>query len=134
MDNREKELLAIRPEIPTIDEQKAYSFAEKFQNTTLRPILKYQNQLLLAIFEAELVAKKVQLARLPHKERETTIKALIIKNASLKQLLLGTVIGLFSVQELAMFRSEEKELNRRTIQMIIQRLQSQIDILIERAL
>ena len=51
MNDRPNDLLRIRPEIKKTKTFKQTSTAENFQNQTIRPILKLQNPLLLAIFE-----------------------------------------------------------------------------------
>jgi len=51
MNDRSVSLLGIRPEIKTTQLHDNMSSDERFQNKTLRPILKFQNALLLAIFK-----------------------------------------------------------------------------------
>ena len=50
MQDRTSSLLAIRPNIDTIDKSLKTMDVEAFQNNVLRPILKFQNDLLLQIF------------------------------------------------------------------------------------
>ena len=50
MNDRPNDLLRIRPEIKKTMEFASMSAEERFQNETLRPILKLQNPLFLAVF------------------------------------------------------------------------------------
>ena len=51
MSDRSQSLLQIRPQILSAKVNTAMSFDEQFQNRTLRPIIKLQNQLLVAAFQ-----------------------------------------------------------------------------------
>ena len=50
MNKRDVEIIALRPELPGVKTYDQMSDQEFFQNNTLRPILKLQNDLLLALF------------------------------------------------------------------------------------
>ena len=50
MQNRTFSILAIRPNIDAVDKSLKTKDIEAFQNNVLRPILKFQNDLLLQIF------------------------------------------------------------------------------------
>ena len=50
MENRSDNLLNIRPLIPSAKVYESMSADEAFQNSTLRPIIKMQNELLIAVF------------------------------------------------------------------------------------
>ena len=50
MNTRDAQLIALRPELPQVSIHDQMSDQEFFQNKTLRPILKLQNDLLLALF------------------------------------------------------------------------------------
>ena len=116
--------LTIRPEIPGLEA--ASSPAEQFQNQTLRPILKMQNDLLLAIFANYLQRKKVPFPQFSPKKQLDWIENCLQKDQRLRQLLLGTVIGLFTLEEWDTYDSMAAELSRRTITMLTQRFQNQL--------
>jgi len=50
MNDRPNDLLRIRPEIKKTRSFETMGLEERFQNETLRPILKLQNPLLIAVF------------------------------------------------------------------------------------
>ena len=103
------------------------SAEENFQNEFLRPILKEQNDLLIAIFKQYLVKHKIQFAKYSPEDQANYIENTIKKDAQLRNYFVGTIIGRLSVENYQDFVSMETELNRRIITMLVKRLQSQID-------
>jgi hypothetical protein len=110
----------IRPQIDTKDT--TLNPAEEFQNKTLRPILKLQHDLLLAIFEDMLEKRKVNIGHLPVEQKEAQIRHRLSKDNKLRYVLLGTVIGQFTTEEYAVYLSMEAEAKKRTFNMIAMRL------------
>ena len=127
MSDRDRILKTIRPEIPTIQSELAENSAEEFQNETLRPILKLQNDLILGVFQNSLQKRKVKTTQFSDKQFDEYIEKSLVKDHQLRNLLIGIAIAHFTLQELEVFQSEEKELKKRCLKMIIQRLQSQKD-------
>ena len=58
MNDRPSDLLRIRPEIKKTQQFENMSVEERFQNETLRPILKLQNPLFLAVFHNYIEKRK----------------------------------------------------------------------------
>ena len=58
MNDRPNDLLRIRPQIKKTQQFSTTSTEERFQNETLRPILKLQNPLLLAVFHNYIEKRK----------------------------------------------------------------------------
>jgi hypothetical protein len=122
MDNRDTELMALRPTINADNTQAAA--LERFQNTTLRPILKYQHDLLIAIFQHNIVKRKMDFKSLSDVQKKTAIEQTIQHDTGLKNRLSGCIIGYFTQAEYQFFQENETELNRRLTQLLIQRVQS----------
>lgn len=120
------ELISLRPSITTIEREKAVSVVEIFQNQTLRPILKFQNNILVSIFEHHIENRKGVYYKLSPKLQEEYIVNQIKKDKQLHQLLLGTIIGHFTEEEWLLFTTNEKEPKKRITNMMIQRLQDQM--------
>jgi hypothetical protein len=99
---------------------------ENFQNEFLRPILKQQNELLIAIFKHYLVKHKVLFDRYSPEDQANYIDNTIKKDAQLRNYFVGTIIGKLSTEQYQDFISMEIELNRRVITMLVKRLQSQL--------
>jgi len=119
-------LVELRPIIPTIDHTTEMSDEEAFQNTTIRPILKFQNEVLLFLFKQHIQKFEKLYYSLTISERVLFIKQQIQKDLPLKNSLLGMVIGHFTLEEFKAYTKAEKELKRRINDMIVQRLQDQM--------
>lgn len=126
---RSQQLKSLRPDIPTIIEENSISVAERFQNQCLRPILKLQNDLLIELFRAYIKKRKNKFYELKPKGQLEYIEQQIRQDLKFKNLLLGTIIGQFTLEEYHAYQNDEKELTRRTTDLVIQRLQSQAALL-----
>ncbi len=120
MDNRTKQLEIIRPVI-TIENKKA-SALELFQNKTLRPILKFQNDLIIAVFTHYLAEHKIKMRLLTDEKKEAFIHSVLKKNLQVKNLLIGLIVGHFTVEELLFYFNAKNELNKRMVELLIKRL------------
>lgn len=123
--NNRKDLIKLRPIISTITVEKHSNPAEGFQNTCLRPILKFQNELLLEIFRANIILRKSTYRELKEPKQVAYIEQCIRKDLKFKNLLIGTIIGQFTLEEWEVYVQHEKELKRRIVNLLIQRLQDQ---------
>ena len=129
MQDRTSSLLAIRPNIDTIDKSLKTKDVEAFQNNVLRPILKFQNDLLLQIFIDYANQYKGVFFKLSDQEKLSYIQQALSTNQRLRSLILGTIVGLFAVEDFGYYKLNSSALNKRIITMTIQRLQSQLDYL-----
>ncbi|MEM6697728.1 MAG: glyoxalase [Bacteroidota bacterium] len=125
--NREK-IKELRPNITAIDKAAAVTPEERFQNQVLRPILKFQNLLLLKVYQHYLIQRKRQFHKLSNpKEKLAYIEHSVQKDSKLRELLLGLVIGYFTVEEYDTYLENEKPIRKRIIDLLVQRLQDQMD-------
>lgn len=120
------QLVSIRPEIQTIINNEGTGDMELFQNQTLRPILKFQNNLILFLFRNHLVKQKIDFQQMTKIKRNEWIEQVIQNDRKIHQLLVGTIIGHFTDVELETYILKEKEFNRRIVNLLIQRLQDQL--------
>lgn len=125
MSNRDQNLKALRPSIPTISEENITSDSELFQNKTLRPILKLQHDLLLQIFQQYIVNRKNVFLKLSPEKKLEYIENSIRKDLNFRSLLIGTIAGHFTIEELKVYSERENELRKRLINMLIERIKSQ---------
>lgn len=103
---------------------------EYFQNNTLRPILKLQNDLLIEVFKNYAVKQKNTFFELSPDKKEKYIENVIQKDIKFRNSLKGIIIALFSVEEYLDYIKNSSNLNKRMMTMLIERLRSQIQILI----
>lgn len=119
--DRGKDILGLRPSINTIDKEKNMSPEEIFQNNTLRPILKFQNDILIELIKSNNHYTSLLKEINSDKDSLLAIKDFFNKETQLKLTITGVIIGLFSIEELAFYNQNSKELNKRIIQMVAQR-------------
>lgn len=126
MNDRSQKLLQIRPEIPSAKILPNMSDDERFQNETLRPIIKLQNDLLLASFQNYIVKGKNSFYSLSLENRLNYIMNAIQKDIKFRNSLKGMVIGQFTVEEYSVYIKNSSALNKRMMNMVIKRLQDQL--------
>lgn len=115
------QLLALRPEIPTLE---ALSPDEAFQNQTLRPILKFQHDMILQVFGQHLIKRKVDIRKMEPNDRFNYVEKAFQKDIALRNQLQGIIIGLFTEAEFSQYTQAEKELSKRLLNLLTQRIQS----------
>ena len=100
---------------------------EVFQNQTLRPILKLQNDLYLSMFINYALKQKADFGSLSVSKKQIFIEQSVQKDAVLKNTFIGMTIGMFTLEEMEVYQSDSKVFNKRIITMLIERLKSQIE-------
>lgn len=118
----EKKLLQLRPELQLPEHPSGSE--EQFQNQTLRPILKMQHALLAEMFATHIRRRKNAYFQMAPAARLEWISNAVRADQRFRNLLVGTVVGHFTLAELQTFEAHEAECARRLVNMIIQRLQS----------
>ena len=128
METRDTGLLSIRG--GSLGEQKSEaSLEELFQNNTLRPILKFQNDVLITVFKNYIQQQKNAFYNLNTAKKTTFIETALQKDIALKNTLKGMVIGMFTQQEITDYTTNSSALNKRIMALITERLKSQMQLL-----
>jgi len=104
------------------------SLEERFQNQTLRPILKLQNDLLILIFKNYIAENKNNFYTLNLDKKLLFIENAIQKDTKLRNLYKGVILALFTIEEYDLFSTHSTTLNKRLISMLIERLKSQLQL------
>lgn len=102
------------------------SSEERFQNTTLRPILKFQNDLFVEVFKNYAVKQKGVFFTLSPEKKMAYIENVIQRDIKFRNSLKGIVIGLFTVDEYQDYILNSSNLNKRMMNLLIERLKSQV--------
>ena len=102
------------------------SALELFQNQTLRPVIKMQHDLLIASFNTYKAKRKIDFSSLTDQKKRSKTKSVFVKDINHKNLTLGFIIGAFSLEEFAYYSLNASELNKRIIQIVIQRVQDSL--------
>jgi hypothetical protein len=95
---------------------------ERFQNATLRPILKFQNDILKALLLHYFQKRKGEYFKIAEENRPAYIEHAVRKDLRFKSQLLGVVVGIFTAAEFDVFIKNEAELSRRATDLLVQRL------------
>lgn len=126
MSPRDQKTLQQRPDIPTSKINDQMSAEEYFQNATLRPILKLQNDLFLLVFRNYITKHKNVFYDLSLEKKLQYIEQSIQKDIKFRNALKGMVIGLFTEKEYETYIQNSSALNKRMMNMLIVRLKDQI--------
>ena len=102
---------------------------ERFQNQTLRPILKVQNDLFLAVFKNYLIKQKIDFNSLSPEKKMMCIDQAIQRDIKFRNILKGIVIGFFTLEEFETYIQNSSNLNKRMMNLLIERLKSQLQLL-----
>ncbi len=124
--DRSQKLLSLRPLISSAKIVPNMTEEERFQNQTLRPILKLQNDLLLASFENYIKKMKNTFYELKLEKRMNYITKSIQKDIKFRNSLKGMITGQFTIEEYELYIQNSSALNKRMMNMVIKRLQDQI--------
>jgi len=127
MNPRDRFLSEFRGE--TIGSVSAQSSADEiFQNEVLRPILKLQNDLFIASFHNYISKYKRDFYSLSVEKKLATIENSIQKDIKFRNALKGMVIALFTVDEYSQYIKNSSSLNKRMMNMLIERLKNQVQL------
>lgn len=129
METRDSVLLRLRPEIPSAKITPGMSADECFQNKTLRPVAKLQNDLLLAVFKNYVAKHKNVFYDLTIEKRLDYIENAIHKDMKFRNSLKGLIIGQFTLEEFGIYIQNSSALNKRMMDIVKERLKSNVQLL-----
>jgi hypothetical protein len=119
---KEDKLLGLREEILT--EKSEQTPIEQFQNTAIRPILKYQHTIIIVFFNANVHVQYIVSANYSLLKKQNQLKLFTSKQLAFRAQLLGIVTGLFTDAEFEFYLSEKVNLDKRIANMILDRFYS----------
>ncbi len=129
MENRESNLLAMRPQLLNARVSENMSNDEQFQNKTLRPIVKLQGDLLVEVFKNYIKKRKNTFYEISLEKRLLFIENAIQKDMKLRNSLKGMIIGQFTVEEYQRYTQNSSALNKRMMNIVKERLQDNVQLL-----
>jgi hypothetical protein len=133
MSSRESSLKSLRPDVLTKTIKSEMSSEEYFQNTVLRPIIKFQNDLLIAVFLQFCRKYKNVFFDLSTEKKILYIESAITKDSKLRTSFRDMIIGLFSVEEYSEYLVNASALNKRMTGIVKERLISHVQLLSQSA-
>ena len=128
MEARDNNVLELRGDIlGTITNQS--SSEEVFQNKTLRPILKLQNDLFIQVFINYAIKQKKVFFGLTTDKKMAYIENVIHRDIKFRNSLKGMIIAFFTLDEYAEYIQISSNLNKRMMNLLIERLKSNIQLI-----
>jgi hypothetical protein len=128
MENRDFFLNKFRGEaLGTITNES--SSEEIFQNKTLRPILKLQNDLFIEVIRNQINKHKIDFYNFPIEKKLAYIDHIIKNDVKFRNSLKGIVISLFTIDEYKDYIENSSNLNKRMMNMLIERIKNQMQLL-----
>jgi hypothetical protein len=128
MNSRKSALLNYRPIISSAIVSSNTSDGERFQNETLRPIIKFQNDLFIAVFTNYIKKYKSVFYNLSIEKKMDYIEHAIQKNIKFRNSLKGMIIGQFTVDEYENYIINSSSLKKRMMSIVIERLKDQVQL------
>lgn len=101
---------------------------ELFQNQTIRPILKLQNDLFVAVFINYVNKNKADFYSYTVEKKLQTIENSIQKDIKFRNSLKGIVMALFTIEEYDIYIQNSSSLNKRMMNLLVDRLKSQVQL------
>ena len=129
MNHRENELPRLRPEIPSARVSENMSSEERFQNKTLRPVIKLQNELLVEVFRNYIKKHKNSFYSYNVDKKLTFIENAIQRDIKFRNSLKGIIMGQFTVEEYLIYIENSSALNKRMMNIVKERMFSNIQLL-----
>lgn len=126
--NRSKNLEQCRPEISSALFFDTMSADERFQNKTLRPVIKMQNELFVAVFKNYIAKHKNVFYDLSVEKQIHYIENAIHKDMKFRNALKGMIIGQFTVEEYGVYITNSSALNKRMMNIVKERFISDIQL------
>ena len=129
MNDRPNDLKKIRPEIPNALVHDQMSDEERFQNATLRPIVKLQNSLLVEVFKSYIIKRKNVFYNLTLEKRLSYIENAVNKDMKFRNSVRGMIVGHFTVEEYLLYNLNASAHNKRIANLVRERLISQVQLI-----
>lgn len=128
MNDRPNDIKRIRPEIPKAQVNDQMSEEERFQNTTLRPVVKLQNPLLIEVFRNYITKRKNVFYNLSLEKRMAYVENAVNRDMKFRNSIKGMIIGQFTIEEYLIYIHNSSALNKRMANLVRERLISQIQL------
>jgi hypothetical protein len=117
---RNSALLSLRPKIKT--EFWNELELERFQNEVLRPILKFQNEIVLAFTVDDIKSTVKDFFEIRERNQIQHINSWFSQKQNFKTGIVCLVVALFNLDEMKLYTENKKEINKRINAMALQRV------------
>jgi hypothetical protein len=134
MNQRDQHLLSLRPEIPTARVSDNMSRDEQFQNKTLRPVAKLQDELFVEVFRNYIQKHKNTFYGFGVEKKSMFIENAIQRDIKFRNSLKGIMIGQFTLDEYDIYIQNSSSLNKRMMNIVKERLLGNLQLLEDQSL
>lgn len=124
--NRDEFLLHYRPAIVIENPESITEDLSKFQNFTLRAVLKLQNDVLVRICTDFLQKNYKNFSQQQSLDKVKLLQQALKSNIQLKTLLFGVIAGFLTSEELDFYLQNASEINKRLSAFIFKRVSEQL--------
>ncbi len=128
MSTRSEKLLQQRPQILSSKIHDNMSREEYFQNAVLRPVLKLQNELFIAVYMNYIRKHKNVFHDLSLPKKMQYIENSVQRDIKFRNNLKGIILGQLTVEEFEVYAENSSALNKRMMNLLIERLKDQIQL------
>ncbi len=120
----DQDKISMRPTLPNVVVDDSMTLDEQFQNKTLRPIMKMQHDLILAMTGMYIKKKKNVFHNLTAEKKSDYIKNNLLADRMIIHELRGLVIGMFTIEEMEYYLDNRSALNKRIQNLFFERIKS----------
>ncbi len=128
MNTRHDALKEMRPEVSAENFSQQMTSDERFQNQTLRPIIKLQSDLFIEVFKNYVSKHKNVFYDLTLQKKIDYIENAIHKDMKFRNSLKGMVIGVFTIEEYKVYIQNSSALNKRMMHLVKERLLDYVQV------
>ncbi|MHA7944159.1 glyoxalase [Formosa sp. 3Alg 14/1] len=129
MTTRHNTITAMRPATSYGTLSENMSSDERFQNETLRPVIKFQKDLFIEVLRNYITKHKSMFYDLSTPKKVIFIENAIQKDIKFRNSIKGMIIGQFTVDEYLTYIKNSSALNKRMMNIVKDQLVSNIQIL-----
>lgn len=127
---RDDRLIQLRPEISLENENTiGHKPIGAFQNDVLRPILKFQNSIILAQFKQYLIKFKPAFNAYNSQVQKNYIQDVLKSDSRIKNSLIASVVSVMTLEEYSYYCENKNEINKRIVMLLTKRIQDQLEML-----
>ena len=119
---RDQQVESLRPVSPKKILETNLSEIERFQNATLRPIIKLQHALLINVFKSFIDKTDRSFLEKSSEKRKEFVQTSMNKNQRLRTFYCGMVIGMMKLSEVEEYYESPSEYNKRILQITTERI------------
>jgi len=114
-------LIKLRPLLKNSNTLDNTNQLEAFQNSTLRPIIKFQHELLILVIRTYLINNKFDIENSTVEKLSNFISTAIKNDKQLNLQVVHTISGFFTREEFEYYTQNKKGIHKRIIQICIER-------------